>query len=82
MYSRFMWVGRYIMTLLDIICKLIFNILVICVGMWIAYVIVMAILNTIGIINVWLYYYFYMHSINNKCFILIKSSWLLYVYNV
>ena len=70
------------MTLLDIICKLIFNILVICVGMWIAYVVVMAILNTIGVINVWLYCYFNMYSINNKCVILIKSSWLLYVYTV
>ena len=70
------------MTLLDIICKLIVNGMAICVGLWILYVIVMAILNTIGIINVWLYCYFYMYSINNKCVILIKSSWLLYVYNV
>ena len=52
MYIWFMRGGGYIMTLLDIICKLIFNILVICVGMWIAYVVVMAILNTIGVINV------------------------------
>jgi len=40
------------MTLLDIICKLIFNILVICVSMWIAYVILMAILNTFGLLNI------------------------------
>ena len=82
MYSRFLWVGRYIMTLLDIICKLIFNILIICVGMWIVYVIVMAILNTIGIINVWLYCYFYMYTININCNKYIKSSWLLYLGSV
>ena len=40
------------MTLLDIICKLIVNGMAICVGLWILYVIVMAILNTIGVINV------------------------------
>ena len=40
------------MTLLDVICKLIVNILTICVGLWMLYVIVMAILNTIGVINV------------------------------
>ena len=40
------------MTLLDVICKLIVNILAICVGLWMLYVILMAVLNTIGIINV------------------------------
>ena len=40
------------MTLLDIICKLIVNGMAICVVLWILYVIVMSILNTIGVINV------------------------------
>jgi len=40
------------MTLLDVICKLIVNGMAICVGLWMLYVLVMAILNTIGIINV------------------------------
>ena len=40
------------MTLLDIICKLIFNGMAICIGLWILYVIVMAILNTFGLLNI------------------------------
>ncbi len=40
------------MTLLDIICKLIVNGMVICVGAWFIYVIVMAILNTFGLLNI------------------------------
>ena len=40
------------MTLLDIICKLIVNILAICVGMWVVYIILMAILNTFGLLNI------------------------------
>jgi hypothetical protein len=48
----------------------------ICVGLWFLYVILMAILNTIGVINVWLYCYFYMYIININCNKYIKSSWL------
>ena len=40
------------MTLLDVICKLIVNILAICIGMWVAYIILMAILNTFGLLNI------------------------------
>jgi len=40
------------MTLLDVICKLIINILAICVGMWVVYIILMAILNTFGLLNI------------------------------
>jgi len=40
------------MTLLDIICKLIVNFMAICVGAWCIYVIVMAILNTFGLLNI------------------------------
>jgi len=40
------------MKLLDIIGTLIVNGMAICVGLWMLYVLVMAILNTIGIINV------------------------------
>tara|TARA_R100001163_G_scaffold63777_1_gene56439 strand:- start:601 stop:723 length:123 start_codon:yes stop_codon:yes gene_type:complete len=40
------------MKLLDRIGKLIVNGMAICVGLWMLYVIVMAILNTIGVINV------------------------------
>jgi len=40
------------MTLLDVICKLIVNGMAICVGLWMLYVILMAILNTFGLLNI------------------------------
>jgi len=40
------------MTLLNIICKLIVNVMAICVGLWFLYVMVMALLATFGLLNI------------------------------
>ena len=50
------------------------NFMAICMGAWCIYVIVMAILNTIGIYNARLYCNSNMYSINIKYIICIKSS--------
>ena len=62
MQKWFMRIGGYIV-----------NFMAICMGAWCIYVIVMAILNTIGVINVFILL-FLMYSINIKCTKFIKSS--------